>query len=79
MEYDELMYYQAPNEPISKMKVLNTLIHEELGKVDVIFTDKTGTLTSNTMVFRHANIAGEDFSENELNEILCKQKYSTLA
>jgi len=36
-------------------------------------------LTSNTMVFRHANIAGEDFSENELNEILCKQKYSTLA
>lgn len=50
------------------MKVLNTLIHEELGKVDVIFTDKTGTLTSNTMVFRHANVAGEDFSERELEE-----------
>lgn len=50
-------------------KVLNTLIHEELGKVDYIFTDKTGTLTCNNMVFRQCCIKGISYSSNDIDEI----------
>ncbi len=32
--------------------VLNTSIIEELGVVDCVLTDKTGTLTANEMVFK---------------------------
>lgn len=47
MEFDEQM--QSENQPF---RVLNTMIHEELGKIEYVFTDKTGTLTSNNMEFR---------------------------
>lgn len=47
MEFDEQM--QNENQPF---RVLNTMIHEELGKIEYVFTDKTGTLTSNNMEFR---------------------------
>ncbi|KAL4513065.1 hypothetical protein ABPG72_017750 [Tetrahymena utriculariae] len=77
MEYDVEMHYLEDGE-VQKMKVLNTMIHEELGKIDYIFTDKTGTLTCNIMIFRHANIAGSDYSEKELEDILAKLEYQTL-
>jgi phospholipid-translocating ATPase len=40
--YDELEGCQS----------LDFSIHEDLGDIDYIFTDKTGTLTSNNLVFR---------------------------
>lgn len=40
MEYDNEMTYTSEDGQVQKMKVLNTLIHEELGKIEYIFTDK---------------------------------------
>jgi len=35
-----------------------TSINEELGQIDHVFTDKTGTLTQNVMIFRRCSIGG---------------------
>lgn len=36
--------------------VINTRLHDELGMIDYIFTDKTGTLTTNQMEFKNCLI-----------------------
>ena len=41
-------------------------LNEELGQINVLFTDKTGTLTENVMEFKAASIAGSLYSVEEL-------------
>lgn len=66
IELDQDMYYEP-----YKMgcKVLNTMIHEELGKIEYIFADKTGTLTSNNMEFKRCSINLVEFSMDSLREM----------
>ena len=43
-------------------------INEELGQINILFTDKTGTLTENVMVFKAASIAGTLYSVEDLRK-----------
>eukprot|EP00960_Hanusia_phi_P002109 60918-Hanusia_phi.AAC.1 len=58
MDNDLDMYHEETNTPmISRTSNLN----EELGQVQQIFTDKTGTLTRNEMEFRKCYIASSSY------------------
>ena len=47
----------------------NSTLPEELGRIDFIFTDKTGTLTKNEMVFKKLFLDGELFENEKLNDV----------
>ncbi|EPS42478.1 hypothetical protein H072_3562 [Dactylellina haptotyla CBS 200.50] len=52
---DNDMYDEKTDTP---MEARTTTINEELGQIGFIFSDKTGTLTDNTMIFRKMTVAG---------------------
>lgn len=56
----DLQLYHAPADERLKCRALN--INEDLGQIRYVFSDKTGTLTQNRMVFHAASVAGVDYS-----------------
>ncbi|XP_078368991.1 phospholipid-transporting ATPase VD-like [Oculina patagonica] len=56
------LYYAEMDQPIL-CRALN--INEDLGQIKYVFSDKTGTLTENKMVFKRCTIGGRNFSHKD--------------
>jgi len=67
IEWDANMYYAPTDTPTT---VNNTAISEDLGQIEYLFTDKTGTLTENIMLFKRCFVDGKVYSQNEAEEVL---------
>nr|XP_060623435.1 phospholipid-transporting ATPase IF isoform X8 [Anolis sagrei ordinatus] len=60
INWDLDLYHEETNE---KAQVNTSDLNEELGQVEYVFTDKTGTLTENVMQFRECSINGIKYQE----------------
>lgn len=56
------LYYAEMDQPVL-CRALN--INEDLGQIKFVFSDKTGTLTENKMVFKRCTIGGRNFSHGD--------------
>uniref|UniRef100_A0A2N9GMQ2 Uncharacterized protein n=1 Tax=Fagus sylvatica TaxID=28930 RepID=A0A2N9GMQ2_FAGSY len=72
------MYYEESDMPA---RACTSNLNEELGQVDTILSDKTGTLTSNSMEFIKCSIAGTTYGRGitEVERALSWRKGSPLA
>ena len=57
------MYHAELDQP-AVCRALN--INEDLGQIKFVFSDKTGTLTENKMVFKKCSIGGRNFPHEEV-------------
>ncbi len=71
LDFAKILYsYQISNDPnIPETIARNSTIPEELGRIQYLFTDKTGTLTQNDMVFKQICFESGVFTEEGLDEL----------
>uniref|UniRef100_A0A8C4EZE2 Phospholipid-transporting ATPase n=1 Tax=Dicentrarchus labrax TaxID=13489 RepID=A0A8C4EZE2_DICLA len=67
INWDQKMFCRQTN---TAAEARTTTLNEELGQVEFIFSDKTGTLTQNIMVFSKCSINGQTYGDvyNEFDE-----------
>ncbi|XP_039606400.1 phospholipid-transporting ATPase IC [Polypterus senegalus] len=58
INWDLQMYYAEKDTPA---KARTTTLNEQLGQIEYIFSDKTGTLTQNIMAFKKCHINGKTY------------------
>ncbi|KAJ7956556.1 Phospholipid-transporting ATPase [Quillaja saponaria] len=77
INHDLQMYYEETDKP-ARARTSN--LNEELGQVDTILSDKTGTLTCNSMEFIKCSMAGVAYGRGvtEVERALAKRKGSRL-
>ncbi|XP_075157992.1 phospholipid-transporting ATPase IF-like [Haematobia irritans] len=68
MRWDLQLYDEETDQPCM---VNTTNLNEELGQINILFSDKTGTLTKNEMVFKQCSIAGRkyNYKRTQLEEV----------
>lgn len=54
------MYYEKTK---TAAKARTTTLNEELGQIQYVFSDKTGTLTQNIMTFNKCSINGRAYGD----------------
>lgn len=71
LDFAKIIYsYKINNdENIPGTIARNSMIPEELGRIQYLFTDKTGTLTQNDMVFKQICFESGNFSEDSIEEL----------
>ncbi|XP_062937757.1 phospholipid-transporting ATPase FetA-like [Cynocephalus volans] len=60
INWDRKMFYAPKNTPA---QARTTTLNEELGQVKYVFSDKTGTLTQNIMIFNKCSINGKIYGD----------------
>ena len=69
INWDEDMAFDTIVNPITQKssrvyaKARTTTLNEELGQIEYVFSDKTGTLTQNIMTFNKCSIAGRSYGD----------------
>ena len=64
-----LSYVISKDESIPETIARNSTIPEELGRISYIFSDKTGTLTKNEMIFKKIAMETEQFGEESFEDL----------
>ncbi|XP_075040995.1 phospholipid-transporting ATPase IC-like [Mixophyes fleayi] len=62
IDWDLHMYYPKKD---TAAKARTTSLNEQLGQIEYIFTDKTGTLTQNIMTFKKCTITGKTYGDQK--------------
>ena len=63
LAWDRDLYDPESDEPA---RCNSSDLNEELGQVEILFSDKTGTLTENIMIFKEASIGGRQYPSDVL-------------
>lgn len=66
IDWDLEMYYPAKDTPA---KARSTSLNDQLGQIEYIFSDKTGTLTQNIMTFKKCCINGITYGTSEWKQV----------